>query len=153
MTTINTSLTTIAQRILPSLSGSQISYNAAKNIFLTMGNTSPAGNTYYRAIRLSKRLAVFFNIGEGYKYTFLNGITLFAFDGQKPRIIAKKEWGGCNWVCFSETFARQQCILMLSKFLEGQMKMLGAYCTEQQLTDMSRQLIAETEQPAQWMLA
>ena len=151
--TNNTSLTTIAQRILPSLSGSQLTYDAAKNIFLTMGYTSQAGNTYYRAIRLSKRLAVFFNIGEGYCHTFLNGITLFGFDGNKARIIGQKQWGGYNDVFFSESFARQQSIIMLRDFLAGQAKMLGAHCTEQQLMDMSSQLITETEQPAQRMLA
>ena len=31
-------------------------------------------------------------------------------------------------------------------FLQGQMRMLNVPCSEQQLMDMSRQLIAETEQ-------
>ncbi|MCI7650841.1 MAG: hypothetical protein MSS52_01655 [Prevotella sp.] len=146
MNSTSTSLAIVANRVLPSLSGAQLTYNAEKNILLTMGYTSQAGNTYYRAIRLSPRLAVFYNIGEGYKYTFLNGITLFAFDGRKPRIIGQRTWGGYNWVVFSEDFARRQSILMVRDFLQGQMRMLNAPCQEQQLMEMSRQLIAETEQ-------
>lgn len=146
MNSTSNNLALVASRVLPTLSGAQLTYNVEKNIFLTMGYTSQAGNTYYRAIRLSPRLAVFYNIGEGYKYTFLNGITLFAFDGYKPRIIGQRTWGGYDWVVFSENFARQQSILMVHDFLQGQMCMLNVPCSEQQLMDMSRQLIAETEQ-------
>lgn len=146
MNSTSNNLALVASRVLPTLSGAQLTYNVEKNIFLTMGYTSQAGNTYYRAIRLSPRLAVFYNIGEGYKYTFLNGITLFAFDGYKPRIIGQRTWGGYDWVVFSENFARQQSILMVHDFLQGQMRMLNVPCSEQQLMDMSRQLIAETEQ-------
>lgn len=146
MNSTSNNLALVASRVLPTLSGAQLTYNVEKNIFLTMGYTSQAGNTYYRAIRLSPRLAVFYNIGEGYKYTFLNGITLFAFDGYKPRIIGQRTWGGYDWVVFSENFARQQSILMVHNFLQGQMRMLNVPCSEQQLMDMSRQLIAETEQ-------
>ena len=66
----------IAAKALPALSGSTLTYNAEKNVFLTQAYTSLANNTYYKAIRVSDRLAVAYNIGEGYKYTFLNGITL-----------------------------------------------------------------------------
>ena len=113
MNSTSNNLALVASRVLPTLSGAQLTYTVEKNIFLTMGYTSQAGNTYYRAIRLSPRLAVFYNIGEGYKYTFLNGITLFAFDGYKPRIIGQRTWGGYDWVVFSENFARQQSILMV----------------------------------------
>ena len=116
-TNMSTSLALIAAKALPALSGSSISYNPEKNVYLTLGYTSAAGNTYYRAIRLSKRLAVYYHIGEGYARTFLNGITLFCWDGQKAKIIAQKFWGGCNWRSFSEQFAKEQSIIMLKDFL------------------------------------
>ena len=84
----NTALQTIVMRNLPALSGESITYNAAKNIFLSQGYISAAGNMYYKAIRISDRLVVFYELGQGYKYTFLNGIKLFAFDGQKATLIA-----------------------------------------------------------------
>ena len=90
---MNTSLALIAAKALPALSGSSLTYNAEKNVYLTLGYTSAAGNTYYRAIRLSDRLAVYYHIGQGYAHTFLNGITLFAWNGQKANIIAQKFWG------------------------------------------------------------
>ena len=141
----NTALQTIVMRNLPALSGESITYNAAKNIFLSQGYISAAGNMYYKAIRISDRLVVFYELGQGYKYTFLNGIKLFAFDGQKATLIAQKYWGSSNWVIFNEFFAREQSILMLKGFLEGQLKLQGATVSDQEVMAYSRTLIEETQ--------
>ncbi len=103
---MNKSLQLIASKSLPALSGESLTYNAAKNVYLTLGYTSAAGNTYFKAIRLSNRLIVYYDIGQGYARTFLNGITLFCWNGPKANIIAQKFWGGANWVDFSEYFAK-----------------------------------------------
>lgn len=142
---MNNALSLVATKALPALSGSSLTYNAEKNVYLTLGYTSAAGNTYYRAIRLSKRLAVYYHIGEGYARTFLNGITLFCWDGQKAKIIAQKFWGGYDWRSFTERFAKEQSILMLKDFLTGQAKALGAQVSEQQMLAFSREMIEETQ--------
>lgn len=139
-------LSLVAAKALPALSGSSLTYNAEKNVLLTLGYTSAAGNTYYKAIRLSERLAVFYHIGEGYAHTFLNGITLFAWNGQGANIIAQKFWGGSNWVCFSERYAKEQSALMLKDYLAGQAKALGNTVGEQSLLEFSRSMIEETHQ-------
>ena len=141
----NTALQTIATKALPALSGEQVRYNAAKNVFLTMGYTSAAGNMYYRAVRLSNRLVVYYELGQGYAYTFLNGIKLFAFDGQKAQLIAQKYWGGCDYRIFSEQFAKEQSIMMLKSFLEGQLKIQGARVSDQELLSFARGMIEETQ--------
>ena len=142
---MNTELAIIAAKALPALSDSSLTYNPEKNMYLTLGYTSAAGNTYYRAIRLSNRLAVYYHIGEGYVHTFLNGITLFCWDGQKAKIIAQKFWGGSNWKRFSEQFAKEQSIIMLKDFLAGQTKALGTNVSEQQILSFSREMIEETQ--------
>lgn len=147
MTTIgNNTLDLVVKNALPALSGSPLTYNAQKNVFLTLGYTSAAGNTYYKAIRLSKRLAVYYDIGEGYCHTFLNGITLFAWNGEKAVIIARRCWGGSSWRVFTEDGAREESIQMLQDFLKAQVKMLGRYVDDRQLLDVSRQMITETQQ-------
>ena len=139
-------LALVAAKALPALSGSPLTYNPEKNVYLTLGYTSAAGNTYYRAIRFSNRLAVFYHIGEGYAHTFLNGITLFCWDGTKAKIIAQKFWGGCNWRCFTEHSAKEESINMLKDFLAAQSKLLGSPVNEQQLRLFSREMIEETQQ-------
>ena len=48
---MSTSLALVAAKALPALSGSSLTYNPEKNVYLTLGYTSAAGNTYYKAIR------------------------------------------------------------------------------------------------------
>ena len=141
----NTTLQNIVAKNLPALSGESVTYNAAKNIFLTRGYTSAAGNMYYKAIRISDRLAVYYDLGQGYKYTFLNGIKLFCWDGQKAKVIAQKYWGGCDYRVFNEQFAKEQSIMMLRSFLEGQLKLQGARVSDQELICFARGMIEETQ--------
>lgn len=141
----NNSLMHLAAKALPTFSGGSLTYNAEKNVYLTLGYTSQAGNTYFKAARLSNRLAVFYDIGQGYCHTFLNGITLLCWDGQKARIIAQKSWGGSNWVCFSEYFAKEQSILMLKDFLAGQAKAIGSHVNDEQMLAFARQMVEETQ--------
>lgn len=88
----NTAIQLVAAKALPAHSGATVTYYAERNVYLTTGYTSLAGNTYFKAIRLSNRLAVYYNynIGIGYCRTFLNGITLFAFNGTKSEFIGQK---------------------------------------------------------------
>ena len=141
----NTTLQTIAAKALPALSGESLTYNAAKNVFLTLGYTSAAGNMYYKAVRLSNRLVVYYELGQGYAYTFLNGIKLFAFDGQKAQLIAQKYWGGYDYRIFNEQFAKEQSILMLKGFLEGQLRLQGAHVSDEDLTSFARGMVEETQ--------
>ncbi len=135
----------IAAKTLPALSGSLLTYNAEKNVFLTQAFTSLAKNTYYKAIRVSNRLVVAYNIGEGYKYMFLNGITLFAWDGRKARLIAQRFWGGSNWRIFTEEGAMAESIIMLKDFLATQAKLMGKLVGDRQLLEFSRAMIGETQ--------
>ena len=142
---MNTALQAIASKALPALSGEQVTYNAAKNVFLSQGYTSAAGNMYYKAIRLSNRLVVYYDLGQGYIHTFLNGIKLFAWDGQKAQLIAHKCWGGCDYRIFNEQLAKEQSILMLKGFLEGQLRLHGAHVSDQDLTCFARSMVEETQ--------
>lgn len=141
----NTALQNIVAKNLPALSGESLTYNAAKNVFLTTGYTSAAGNMYYRAIRISDRLAVYYDLGQGYAYTFLNGIKLFCWDGNQAKLIAQKYWGGCDYRVFNEQFAKEQSILMLKDYLSAQLKAQGAYVSDQEMLAFSRGMIEETQ--------
>ena len=141
----NTALQTIVAKSLPALSGESLTYNAAKNVYLTLGYTSAAGNMYYKAIRFSEKLGVFYHIGRGYARTCFNGITLFGGDGTKAKIIGQKFWGGYDWRDFSEYFAKEQSILMLRDFLTSQAKLQGAHVSDQDVMAYSRTLIEETQ--------
>lgn len=142
---MSTALQTIAAKNLPALSGESLTYNAVKNIFLTQGYTSATGNMYYKAVRLSNRLVVYYDLGQGYLHTFLNGIKLFCWDGQKANLIAQKYWGGSNWQKFNEQFAKEQSILMLKEYLAGQLKLQGGHVSDQEMFSFARNMIEDTQ--------
>lgn len=145
MNTTTTSIARVAEKSLPSLSGSSLTYNAEKNVLLTPGYTSLAGNTYYRAFRLSNRLIVEYELGQGYYHTFLNGIRIYCWDNQKPCLIAQRYWGGSNWVTFSEYFARNKSIEMISEFLAGQAKALNQNVSDSEIQNFAQQMFEEAQ--------
>ena len=144
--TTNSTMTAIAAKALPALSGDNLVYNAKHNVYLTQGYTSAAGNTYFKAIRGNNRLLMYFDIGQGYAYTFLNGITLYAWDGNRAKVIGQRRWGGSNWVAYSDAFAREQCIGMLKDYLAGQARLLNGQISDSQLREFSRNMVDETYQ-------
>lgn len=142
---INSNLPAIIKNSIPALSGSALTYNPSSNMFLTTGYTSAAGYTYFKALRVSDRLVIACNIGVGYCRTFLNGITLFCWDGRNAKIIGQRQWGGCNYRFFNEAFAREQSIEILKEYLSGQLKLSGQSASDSELLEFSRRLINETQ--------
>ena len=130
--------------LLPALSGSNVTYNADKNIYLTKGYAGGAG-FYYQAIRVSDRLVVCFDLGEGYAHTFMNGIKIFAWNGRKAELIASKTWGGCNnWITFCEPNARRECETMLKNYLAAEAKKVNCCISEGQLWSRASLLYCST---------
>ena len=141
----NTALQTIVAKSLPALSGESLTYSPARNMFVTPGYTCAGGNTYFKAIRFSDRLIIYYDLSQGYKHTFLNSIKLFCFDGYKSNFIAQKCWNGDDWKVFSEQFAKEQSILMLCNFLAGQLKAQGAQVSNQAIFSFAYNMIEETQ--------
>jgi len=138
----NTALQIVAAKALPALSGCQLTYNAEKNLFLTPGNTSPAGNTYFKSLRLSDRLLIYCELGQGYSILFLNAISLYVWDGTHAKLISREEWGGCgNWMGYSEHFVKEKSIKMLSDYLKGQLKIAGERATDSEVTEYARSMV------------
>ena len=140
----NQILSILVTKVLPTISGGSLTYDAKRKVLRTLGYTSAAGNSYYQTVRISKRLVVFYDIGVGYALTFLNGIKLFCWDGTITRLIGQRYWGGNNWRSFNESFARDQSIIMLKEFLAGQAKLARGHVSESQLLTLSRQMVDET---------
>lgn len=80
-------LSTLVETALPTLSGSAVTYCAAKNIYLSSGYTSAAGNTYFQGLRLSDRIIINYDFGQGYAYLFLNGIRIYGFNGREKNLL------------------------------------------------------------------
>jgi hypothetical protein len=123
------------------MSGSQVTYNSRNNIFLSSGYTSAAGNTYFQGLRLSDRIIINYDFGQGYAYLFLNGIRIYGYDGNQKQLISSRSYYS---QCFSEQYAKAECQSMVKEYLKGQMRLMGnTYINEAQLTEFASQIVGE----------
>ena len=137
---IAANLTAVVERALPALSGSNVTYNKQHNIYLSEGYTSAMGNTYYQGIRLSNRIIISYSIGEGYYYTFLNGIRIYGFNGTDKKLIATKDLNCC---VFSENSAKNMCVDMIEDYIEGQAKLINTSLAKSDIKAFSNELVEE----------
>ena len=138
---METRLISLVEKALPAMSGSRVTYCQRSNIFLSSGYTSAAGNTYLQGIRLSDRIIINYDFGQGWKYLFLNGIRIYGYDGRNKQLISSKSY---NCTVFSEQFAKIQCQNMIIEYLSGQMKLMGNMNVSQsQLSEFSTKIVAE----------
>ena len=134
-------LVSLVERALPAMSGSQVTYNSRNNIFLSSGYTSAAGNTYFQGLRLSDRIIINYDFGQGYAYLFLNGIRIYGYDGNQKQLISSRSYYS---QCFSEQYAKAECQCMVKEYLKGQMRLMGnTYINEAQLTEFASQVVGE----------
>lgn len=126
---------------LPMLSGN-ITYNQAANMFLTPGYMSLAGNVYQQGVRLSRRMAVKFDIGHGWCHSFLNGIQVYMWDDGKPKIVAHRCYSNFWW---SEYDAQQELKSVVKSYLVNESKLLGLHgITENDFSRLTDELVGET---------
>lgn len=102
--------------ILSRLTGSdnsKLAYSTQANAFLGNGFTSSAGNHYYNALRFTEGILIKEDIGQGYKYTFLNGIKIYSL---KDRTLITEE--AYHNVEYSDQKVKQNVKVMLLEKLK-----------------------------------
>jgi hypothetical protein len=139
---MNTNVLTLVNSALPSFSGSRLTYNEKKNIILTEGYTSAAGNTYFQGIRMSDRIVISYQFGQGYCYLFLNGIRIYAYNGKELQLISQ-DFFNCN--IFSEDSAKRHAIGMVKNYLSNQAAITGRSVEQRMIEEMATSLVYEAQ--------
>lgn len=124
---MNGALSNLVNQMLPVASNSNLSYNASRNMYLTQGYTSGMGHTYFQGIQLSDRVAVVYNVGRGgygCNPLFLNGVTVYCFDGKDKKLIGS--WSPSTWEFYSDSLARRVASNILFDYLQSQVKLQGS---------------------------
>ena len=147
---MSTALTSLVNQTLPAVSGSSLTYNADRNMFVTTGYTSGMGHTYFQGIQLSDRVAVVYNIGRGgwgSNPLFLNGVTVYCNDGHDKKIIGR--WSPNPWAFYSDSLAQQVAVGLLYDYLKSQLQIQGAYVADNELQQFAKAQIqaAATQRP------
>lgn len=138
----NNEIMVLADNVMPAVfKSAELTYNACKNIFLTEGYTSEAGNTYYQGVRFSDRIIITQQLGQGYCYTFLNGIRIFGFNGKEATLIAEKSYGTCY---YNESVVQNESESLIKEFLKSQAAICGNIVENSLLDSFSKTLVADT---------
>ena len=90
-----------------------VTFSESLNALVGAGYTSMAGNTYFNSLRMADGLLIKEDIGQGYAYSFLNGLHIY--DLRSKTLICER-WFHCNY--YSRETAKQDAILMLTDMIE-----------------------------------
>ena len=97
------------------LSTTKVQYATALNAFVGNGFTSQAGNHYFYAVRFADGIVIKEDLGEGYKYTFLNGLKVYSI--KDKTLIADAAYH--NVVHSIELVKRKTKMMLLEKLREA----------------------------------
>lgn len=143
---MNANLTTLISNSLPALSGSKVTYNRQRGMYVTESHTTAIGHSYYQGIKLSNRIAVVYDIGEGgwgFHPTFLNGVKVYCNDGNQKKLIGS--WAPANWCFYNELNARGYATRILSNYLKSQVKMNGLSVSDKEIDEYCEAQILAAE--------
>lgn len=94
-------------------------WDDGQKMFIIDEYESGSGNHYYRGIRFCDRIVILEKVGLYHCWTYIDGIELYAFNGQKMELIQKRDY---DKVYRSEDFVRQESEQMVKDYLTGVMK-------------------------------
>ena len=127
--------------ILPTFGNARVRipvWDDGQKMFICDEYESGNGHRYYRGIRFCDRIVILEKVGLYHSWTYIDGIELYAFNGQKLELIQKRDY---DKVFRSEAFVRQESQQMVTDFLAGVMKMQRTALPAEQLITQAKELI------------
>ena len=87
-------------------------WDNGQKMFICNEMESLSGNRYYMGVRFCDRVVIVEHVGIYHNWTYLDGLDLYAFNGQRVELIQKKEYDKVyrKQKCF---FLQQQLFLLL----------------------------------------
>ena len=109
---------------LPSLM-KNFSYDEFDKMFQTPTYVTDRA-AYYQGARISDKIAVVFNLANGYCRRFLNGVKIYGGDGQgRTKLLAEMSYPMCGGAFWSEATGRQVAESLLTTYILQQCVILG----------------------------
>ena len=113
-------------------------WDDSQKMFIVGEYESGNGHRYYRGIRFCDRIVILEKVGLYHSWTYIDGIELYAFNGQKMELIQKRDY---DKVFRSEDFIRKESEQMVSDFLTGAMKAQRVCLPAEQIKEQAQTLI------------
>ena len=128
--------------ILPSFGNPRVHipvWDDSQKMFICDEYESGNGHRYYRGIRFCDRIVVLEKVGLYHNWTYIDGIELYAFNGQKMELIQKRDY---DKVFRNDDFIRSESELMVREYLTGVMKMQRISASAEQIAVQAQELIS-----------
>ena len=94
-------------------------WDDSQKMFICDEYESANGHRYYLGVRFCDSVVIVEKVGLYYSWTYIDGIELYAFNGQKMELIQKRDY---EKVFRSEAFIRDESKQMVTDYLTGIMK-------------------------------
>ena len=127
--------------ILPSFGTPRVHipvWDDSQKMFICDEYESGKGYRYYLGIRFCDRIVVVEKVGLYHSWTYIDGIELYAFNGQKMELIQKRDY---EKKYRDEDFIRQESEQMVKDYLAGVMKMQRTCVPVEQIGMQAQELI------------
>ena len=101
---------------------------------------------YYQGARISDKIAVVFDFGNGYYYRFLNGVRIYGSDGNGgTKLLAHKQFPMYCGRIWSEREGRETTLSLLTGYIQDQCVVLGLPRPDQiQAAQLANSLLNDT---------
>ena len=113
-----------------------ITYSTPMNAFVGQGYTSMAGNTYFNAIRFADGILIKEDVGEGYAYTFLNGLKIY--DLHTKKLLCEESFN-CHY--YSKDTVKSDVKRMLTNLIIKAAQQENRYLSESDVRNRISQII------------
>lgn len=131
------------ESILPSVSTANLHYNKSLGCYYTDGWTSAAGNSYCNFFYVSPQIAIKCDFGQGYAWSFINGIRVYRYNGKNTELIG--QWLNSNYsgTIFNEKFIINKCSQLVGDYLKSQLLLNGTNASQDEIEGIASKIIDE----------
>ncbi len=113
-------------------------WDNSQKMFICDEYESKSGHRYYRGIRFCDRIVIVEKVGLYHNWTYIDGIELYAFNGEKPKLIQKRDY---DKVFRNEEFIRTESETMVKDYISGMAKAQGVSILAKEVENNAKELI------------
>lgn len=94
-------------------------WNEGQKMFISSEYESTSGNRYYKGLRFCEQLAIVETVGLYHTWTYIDGVEIYAFNGNKPKLVGKRQY---EKRFYNTTEIKADVEQMVQEYLHGQLK-------------------------------
>jgi len=113
-------------------------YNESQRMFISSNYTSAAGHLYYKGIRFSERLVMIEQVGLYHNWTYIDGVELYAFNGNERVLIAKKQF---DKEFYNMEFIKNEVKQMMQSYFKSQVLLNNENASDEVLLQYTEQTL------------